>query len=458
MNNITNNIFKIRIKKLFLLSIMFFSSFLYGNFLSNQVKNNIGSINSSSLQNLTRSSINSKYLNNILNMGNSSSLFSGSALSAFIGQNTFTSGTMEMCYNYIPNNQTNVSGNICSMFSNIHINANPCSALPNTIGNWHKKSFNNKSFTIGIKDFCNKLAGNTINQPLKAIVTQHQGFSALKQSNTQGSVFLNDKNNYVKKKDAATDKIIDKFNSKISPYDTKGEKTIKELAESQQEAVVLEKLSHIAKISNGDFTKADTNAMNKPTIAFNNYTEYSADVNSVATKNLTQDNSLLDFNTLLNTANMYFLKLNQQGKQIMNNMNWKDALSYQKTIFAKKMRWINSVVLKRLQSLNLLAYKKAKEEIVYTLPQKLGYYHVLFNKDVIRPKGDNLNLSKAAQTEVINTEIRRQEYYEVKIKVKWARWAKEKSIKLKNMLVKAAIASKFFPYNQVLEYVNQLIQ
>lgn len=447
-------------KKIFLASIIFLSSsFLYAGFLSNiggNIINNASNTINSRVHNMISSSLNTNYLNNILgDVSNMSKTFGTSALSALVDHNSFTAGTMEMCYKYVPSKKINFS--ICSLFNNEHENLNPCSALPNTIGNWHKRDTNGIAFTLGLRDFCNKLAGKTKNIPLKTIVTQYQGFSGQKKADTQGSIFLNDKSNYVKKKDVALDKVVSKFNSIISPNDTKGERNIKALAESQQEGVAFEMLSHIAKNSKGDFTKAQTKAMNNPTIIFKNYSQYSSDVNSVANKNLAQEDNLLDFNSVLNMANIYFSKINQQAKKTMAMMNWKNALAYQNTIFAKKMQWINSAVTKRLQALNLLAYKKAKNEIIYTLPHKLGYYHFLFNKDVIRPKGNNLNLNNAAQTEIINSQTRRQEYYAAKIKVKWARWAKIKSIQLKNMLVKAAIASKFFPYKQVLEFVNKTI-
>lgn len=419
-----------------LLVLLFLTISVYANFLTDAGQQISNSSSIGGLGNILNS-YGGSYLSQAANLGKNS-ILNNTVLGQYFKNHTkWASGTMSMCYEYKPSSN-NVSSDICSMFSNININTNPCDALPDRIGDYYKKSTTGSSTPLSLQNWCKQIAGETVDQPLKTTITK-LGVSGKSKSEIAGTVFNDDKNHYKKKIQDRVTNITEVFNSKETNADTKTQKTIKDLIKNGHEADVIQKIKLIANQTNS-VSKNDTKVMNNPKIIFKNYKEYTADVEAATKNDYTTEKQLLDFQPLLKLANEQFISLNKEHKTLVD-----------------KMAWIDNEINKKRKSLIMYTNKKSNEEIMYELPKKLGYYHAFFNKDLVLHSAKNENFNDDAKTNILNSQIRVQEYEEKKIKLKWATFVDVKCNKLYISLKKIAIASEVFPKDIAMQEINQLL-
>ena len=159
------------IKKVFFMSAvasLIFNSTATADFVENLTVSDTFNTNITSLVN--------NYSDNFNTGGVLSTLFGNEALSSFWQQTSnWTGGTLEMCYDYRPSNSINITPNICGLFSNVNVNTDPCALLPNTLGDYVKKSSSHSSsIQAPFKDWCKKImgSGNIEKQELNIVSNQ----------------------------------------------------------------------------------------------------------------------------------------------------------------------------------------------------------------------------------------------------------------------------------------------
>ena len=416
--------------KKFFISALIFNSVLYAGFIDG-VKTNVKSkININNY---------SSYLNISLN-DSGDSILSNPLLGSYLSSNSWSDGLMSLCYDYegydYEEENSDVTMSLCDILKNSSVD--PCALLPNKIGGYVKKT---NKIDMPLYDWCKKISGDNNNISLKKVLN-NMGESGKKKDKTKDIVFNDNKNGVKKKIQDKISSMSDLFNKRIKNTDTKDQKQIKELIAKGKSNVAIERVKAIAERVNKDsLTQNDTKALENPKIIFKNYKEYIDDVEASAKYTYDVERNLLNFNSFLELANDRFLSMNVEHK-----------------LFSDKLSWFKNEVEKRRKDLQFLANKKAEKEITYKLSEKLGYYYAFFDEDLILEDKDSGNMTRDTKKILINSKIRKQEYFEKSIKVKWALWADKIADELYVKGKKLAIASEVFPEDLALQNIEELIK
>jgi len=438
-----------------------FISVADARFLSNiNVSNNF---NSSSITSAAKSFV-GNYQNKIGNLsGVSSLIFNNSGLSSFWKKHgQWSSGTMDLCYNYSPKSPNiDLSPDICGLFSNVSANANPCDALPNRIGNYVKKPTTGFGQSVPLKDWCEQIMGtnNIAKQKLNSVSNQVtlSGKSApsLVLDASHSNNFDSEK---FKKDQTNSDNVISSFENRNFKNKDLGN-AVNRLNNNGKAYIYKSYIDQMSKKANNLTSITDMTKPGNLVLPYKNIKEYHADVSYYANMNYKIQREL-NFQKHLNLAESKFNLLNNTYVYSKTNPSISDFQADTKAKYAFINNYIENKDKNHLGYRQLCyrwAEQKAKDEIEFELPMKLKkmYYNFeLMSK--YSPSGGAGETPTSKKLEQIYL-IKRQAYFEAKIKLKWKLIADKKADKLKNLMIKYAIASEPFNWVQANNQIKAIL-
>lgn len=347
--------------------------------------------------------------------------------------NSWATGTMELCYEYKPTTSSSVTPNICSLFKNMNIN--PCDALPSKLGAYVKKSSSKLEMDFALKDWCNEYVGFVNDIDITDAYKNNMGISGKSKEESKGKSLWKDDTNNNGLKDS-----IFKSNN---PDDGSYEKTAQDLSDKGLGHIVKNNIDKLSK-SSKDITIEELNRI-EPKVYINSVNEYNDDLQTGLISNVETSRMLFDNYKHINTVNKSFKSLNEQNKS-----------------FADKTAVVDSYIEDEdngvREQYKKWAKGKAEEEIAYTLYDKLGYYYVNFDIDNLVTNYVEHDVDDNMKIAIINNRISKQQYEEKKIILKWVKIGNEKADKLKVMLLKNAIASEKFNKILAREMIYKMIE
>ncbi|OGS70821.1 MAG: hypothetical protein A3F91_09920 [Flavobacteria bacterium RIFCSPLOWO2_12_FULL_35_11] len=369
--------------------------------------------------------------------GVSDYIFSDSGFSAFWSNNTsFATGTMELCYTYSPRKKNPVNGDICSLLKDT--SADPCSLLPNTVGDYKKTPKKEKDkIALPFEEWCREYTGK-----VKKVATDEaskmMGLSGKTKAEAKGAKFNSDENS----KFAST---VDNFIanagkhvfSKNAVNDPQAAK-INALKESGNEHVYANEIKRLAK-NNPDVTMVELQRLaDKP--VFDNITEYRDDLNMKANSDSAIYRQLFDPHRHLDIVSAQFSSMNQQKKGLKDKREFIEQYVEDKdTGLRKQYRiWAENVT---------------ESEVMYELPDKLGgKYKVFFETDRKSREG-----SKPGAIAKMNNDIVKQAHMEEQVMLRWRMFADEKADEIKTKMLKSMYASEVFDESAARAQIAQMM-
>jgi hypothetical protein len=422
---------------------------LNADFLGTLQKNtSIGNINVGNLGNVSSlgnfgniSDVISKYkeygVDQVLSYG-SDYILNNEALGEWWSKNsTFATGTMELCYEYSPQANTSINGDICSILNNT--NVDPCSALPDQMGPYKKLSSNDRlKKQLPLKDWCNSISGKTKKVTAEK-ASKMLGLSGKEKAAVVDAKFNSEEKSKEEKK--AANALVQFKDQVKADNDTYAAKVIS-LEKQGKGNVVRNEIKKLSK--NTD--ELDEKTLNKldNQIVFSDLKEYEDDLNSKANSDYEVNRKLFDFNNHVKSAQLQFNSLNTQQK------TYSDKISYIDKYIDDDKNGLRNKFYK-------WAEQRAEEEIMYDVPKKLDNYYSVFNEKILLSNTDYSGQDKKTQISLINNDIAKQQFYEKEVMLKWKKIADAKADELKNLLIKNAIASEQFDRTAAMNRIYQLI-
>lgn len=394
-------------------TLAFSASLLLADFLGSSVSSLTSGINTS---NLTSSMGN-------LQSSSLDSIFGSSNFSSFWQSNSgWSSNLTSVCYK-VSAPQSSSSGDICSIFSNINID--PCSLLPQSFGNFQKLSSSEKDkLSAPLKDWCKKINGTAAKDPL-LVANSKQGLSGKSRSETASASFGSSVEKEKRNRTEATMKQMDNPTLSKNAYVSKH----KELSSSNYGYVTTSELDRLAQ--NTQETGVD-NLKDLPTQpVFNNVEEYKNDLNAVTTSEYKAQFDMFNNFQHTETINATLSSMNTQHKTLVDKKAFIDS-------------YVDGTPTGVRENYHSWAEQKAKDEILYLLPERVKTYYTSFNKKNLLDKSNLSGFSDNAKLSIINYEIVKQELLEKEIMLKWRILADERADKLKTILYKNMYASELF--------------
>lgn len=398
-------------------SLAFSASLLLADFLGSSVSSITSGFNTNSLTSAA-GNLQSTSLDSIFSSSNFSSFWQGN--------NGWSSNYSTLCYQASAP-QTSSYGDICSAFSNINID--PCSLLPSSFGNFQKRSSSDRDkLSAPLRDWCKKINGTATTDTLNVANTK-QGLSGKSRAEVASANFGSTIEKEKRSRIESTMKELDTPSKSQNSYAKKNQA----LVAAQQGHVVSAELDRLSQ--NTKETTADKlNALEVQPV-FNNIEEYKNDLNAAASSEYKAQFDMFNVFQHTETANATFFSMNSQKKTLSDKKAFIDS-------------YVDDTTKGIRKNYHDWAEQKAKDEILYFLPERVKTFYTSFNKKIlleghanykgIEDKNENAKLS------IINYEIVKQELMEKEIMLKWRILADERADRLKTILYKNMYASELF--------------
>lgn len=404
------------------------ASLLLADFLGSSVSSLTNGFNVSSLT----SSANS------LQSSPLDSIFSSSSFSSFWqGNNGWSSNYTTLCYQ-MSAPKTGSLGDICSAFSNVNID--PCNALPQGFGNFQKVSSSDRDrMNAPLRDWCKKINGTSQTDTL-SVANQKQGLSGKSRADAANSTFISTAERDRRSRVDSTMRELDTQAKSKNSYATKN----RELQSVQRGYVANAELDRLAQNTKDTSTDSLNNLEVQP--VFNDIQEYKNDLNAAAASEYKAQFDMFNIFLHVDTVNATFYSMNSQKKTLSDKKAFVDTYVDDTTNGVRK-------------NYQAWAEQKAKDEILYILPEKLKTYYTSFNKKTLVDNYPNnlSGFSDNAKLTIVNYEIIKQELMEKEIMLKWRILADERADRLKSILYKNMYASEWFDATIARAEVEALI-
>lgn len=404
------------------------ASLLLADFIGSSVSSLTNSVNTSSFTSAANK-FQSSPLDSIFNSNNFSSFWQGN--------NGWSSNYTTMCYQMSSSNSGSY-GDICSAFSNVNID--PCNALPSGFGNFKKVSGTERErLNAPLRDWCKKINGTSQTDSLSVANTK-QGLSGKSRTDAANYSFISTAEKDRRSRVDSTMRELDTQAKSKNSYASKN----RELQSTQKGYVANAELDRLAQNTKDTSTDSLNNLEVQP--VFNDIQEYKNDLNAAAAAEYKAQFDMFNIFLHVDTVNATFYSMNSQKKTLSDKKAFVDTYVDDTTNGVRK-------------NYHAWAEQKAKDEILYILPEKLKTYYTSFNKKTLIDNYPNglSGFSDSAKLSIINYEIVKQELLEKEIMLKWRILADERADKLKSILYKNMYASELFDAETARAEVEALI-
>jgi hypothetical protein len=367
-------------------------------------------------------------------------------------QNTYSAGTLEMCYVYSPKEYKEFTfPDMCQLLNNTKLN--PCDALPDTLGPYKKKSAADMwQANLAFKDWCQSFTdkvGNKDKTIEEALTITTIGGN--KKEDTTDSHFGTEKEKEERK---AIEDELEKINS-----DTKGkaEKTLKKDLDSLNangKGHIVKDIAETISQNSKDLSSNSPSPNIKP--PYQTLKEYNDGTHLYAQNSYEIEKNLF-FPEHLKLAEDKFNAINQEQILSLAEPPLENFTIAEKN----KIEYIEHYIENKDGGYRKMAHewaaKKAQEEIKYELPDKLGEIYVpskILNATIFGVSG---SASEPTKKYEMLYKIKKQQYYEAQIMKKWKKDADTKADELKKQLTKLAVASRIFNITQARKEIEAVI-
>jgi hypothetical protein len=359
--------------------------------------------------------------------------------------------TMSACYE--KTSGSSGGGSFCSFFKNFNLGANPCDVLPNSFGNYKKKSKEDIfKLNAPLNDWCKKIKGEgdkQVKEWTEASKTTTPAGKAV--AELEGNDFRSD----ASKAGDDTKKNINNMINNVSDTDGAAhkEESIGAVAQSFQNdkdaykaQVVFEALEdNQGKPLNKNDSHKEITSPYESIKDYKKVVDYQANLSSKVYKGFSHATYILK-------AEIDFAKAEKDYISV-NDFN---GLEQYKSDYIVSIIGDGSAGKGSYrEELYLWAEENALNEIKYELPDKLQGYSVDYSLSKVN---SNDTIESGKEKIVALHQLYKQQHYEASIMTKWRKLADDKADELEVKLKKLAIATKPFNRQAAMEEINSLLQ